>query len=62
MLLKGWMAAQPDVAEGLDTQVCEGKTLRGIYLLSSRISEELDIHVRSPDKILKADTAGCAAD
>ena len=28
-LLKGWMAAQPGVAEGLDTLVCDGKTLRG---------------------------------
>ncbi len=28
-LLKVWMAAQPGVAEGLDTLVCDGKTLRG---------------------------------
>ena len=28
-LLKGWMAAQPGVAEGLDSLVCDGKTLRG---------------------------------
>jgi hypothetical protein len=28
-LLKGWMAAQPGVAEGLDTLVCDGKTLSG---------------------------------
>jgi hypothetical protein len=28
-LLRDWMAAQPGVAEGLDTLVCDGKTLRG---------------------------------
>jgi hypothetical protein len=28
-LLRGWMAAQPVVAEELDTLVCDGKTLRG---------------------------------
>jgi hypothetical protein len=28
-LLRDWMAAQPAVAEGLDTLVCDGKTLRG---------------------------------
>lgn len=27
-LLEGWMAAQPGVAEGLDTLVCDGKSLR----------------------------------
>ena len=27
--LRDWMAAQPGVAEGLDTLVCDGKTLRG---------------------------------
>ena len=28
-LLRDWMAAQPGVAEELDTLVCDGKTLRG---------------------------------
>jgi len=28
-LLRDWMVAQPGVAEGLDTLVCDGKTLRG---------------------------------
>jgi hypothetical protein len=28
-LLRDWMAAQAGVAEGLDTLVCDGKTLRG---------------------------------
>ena len=28
-LLHDWMAAQPGVAEELDTLVCDGKTLRG---------------------------------
>ncbi|MGB5136649.1 MAG: ISAs1 family transposase [Prochlorococcaceae cyanobacterium] len=28
-LLRDWMAAQPGVAEEVDTLVCEGKTLRG---------------------------------
>jgi hypothetical protein len=28
-LLRNWTAAQPGVAEGLDTLVCDGKTLRG---------------------------------
>jgi hypothetical protein len=28
-LLRDWMAAQPGVAEGLDTLICDGKTLRG---------------------------------
>ena len=28
-LLCDWMAAQPGVAEELDTLVCDGKTLRG---------------------------------
>jgi hypothetical protein len=28
-LLQQWMAAQPGVAEGLNTLVCDGKTLRG---------------------------------
>jgi hypothetical protein len=28
-LLRDWMAAQPGVAEELDTFVCDGKTLRG---------------------------------
>jgi hypothetical protein len=28
-LLRDWMAAQPAVAKGLDTLVCDGKTLRG---------------------------------
>ena len=28
-LLRDWMAAQPGVVEGLDTLVCDGKTLRG---------------------------------
>jgi hypothetical protein len=28
-LLRDWMATQPGVAEGLDTLVCDGKTLRG---------------------------------
>jgi hypothetical protein len=28
-LLRNWMAAQPGVAEDLDTLVCDGKTLRG---------------------------------
>ncbi len=28
-LLRDWMAAQPGVAEALDTLVCDGKTLRG---------------------------------
>ena len=29
ILLRDWMAAQPGVAEELDTLVCDGKTLRG---------------------------------
>ena len=28
-LLRQWMSAQPGVAEGLETLVCDGKTLRG---------------------------------
>jgi hypothetical protein len=28
-LLRNWTAAKPSVAEGLDTLVCKGKTLRG---------------------------------
>ncbi len=28
-LLRDWIAAQPGVAEDLDTLVCDGKTLRG---------------------------------
>jgi len=28
-LLRDWMVAQPGVGEGLDTLVCDGKTLRG---------------------------------
>jgi hypothetical protein len=28
-LLRDWMATQPDVAQELDTVVCDGKTLRG---------------------------------
>ena len=28
-LLRDWMAAQPGMAEELDTLVCDGKTLRG---------------------------------
>jgi len=28
-LLRDWMAAQPGVAEELETLVCDGKTLRG---------------------------------
>jgi hypothetical protein len=28
-LLRDWMAAQPGVVEGLDTPVCDGKTLQG---------------------------------
>jgi hypothetical protein len=27
--LRDWMVAQPGVAEGLETLVCDGKTLRG---------------------------------
>jgi hypothetical protein len=27
--LRDWMAAQPGVTEGLDTLVCDGKTMRG---------------------------------
>ena len=29
ILLRDWMAAQPGVAEELDTLVCDGKTIRG---------------------------------
>ncbi len=36
-LLKSWMAAQPGVAEGLDTLVCDGKTLRGSISETPRV-------------------------